>query len=391
MAEKKGALMPQQIEWKKLIGQSKVKETLAQAYRGGHLGHAYLFCGPEGVGKFQAALELSLALHCEHPGIVPCYECDSCRKLLNYADPDFHCVFPVALESNHKSGSQGSDLSEEGWNYINEITMARLANPYQVSGTKLLNIPIDWIRELNESIMRGSTSGKINIAVIGDVDLMQAGAANAMLKTLEEPPPKTLMLLLTKNLFSTPPTIRSRCQVIRFGTISGSELSAGLCGKFSFPENDQKLKQIIVCSGGSFGIACSLVDESMDIYFEQASTLFRICVADTPPDVFTMTIEKVLNAVCSNSQDYLSAEKLLKAFFQIVRAIFFHNMGYKENYFIGILKNDTPAPQIDAGTTIALRAECESALSAIQARGNINLVVITFLMTIVELFHGEKY
>lgn len=383
--------MAQQIQWKKLIGQAKAKETLSHAFGNKLLGHAYLFCGPEGVGKFQAAVELSLALHCDTEDAAPCYQCESCRKLLQYSDPDFHCVFPVALESSHKKPSDSAELTEEGWLHVAEQTRSRLQNPYQITGTKLLHIPVDWIRELNESVMRGSIGSKTSIAVICDVDLMQAASANAMLKTLEEPPPNTLMILLTRNLHGVLPTIRSRCQILRFGTLSRKELSSALAQRYSFQEDDPRLSQILACAGGSYGIAQSLIDESLDTFFEQAAGLWKLCAGDTPLDVFSLTVERIIAETCGHGQDYAGAEKLLRAFLQIQRAIFFHNMSPTENYFIGMIRSSVPVPQIAVDTTELLLAESEKALQAIQARGNISLVIITFCMNMVELLHGQKY
>ena len=380
--------MTQKFRFKKLVGQTKVTDALVQAIDNGLLGHAYLFCGPEGVGKFTAAVELALALHCDSKDNAPCYTCDSCEKILHYNDPDFHCVFPLSLESSHKNSAD--ELNEEGWRYVAQKTCERLANPYQIEQDGQRIVPIDWIRELNGSIMRGSTA-KRNIAIICDVDLMQQGTANAMLKTLEEPPANTLLILLTKNLHAVLPTIKSRCQILRFGTVGKDELTSALSSACKKAPDDPAVSRVVTCAGGSYGVALSLMDASLDVFFEQAAKLWELCVHDTPADVFTTAIERIIDEQCSGSQDYGAALKLLKAFLQIVRAIFFHNMYPTENYFMGVIKETIPRPAIDVHVAGQLLSACESAISAIQARGNIQLVLITFLLNIVELFHGKKY
>jgi hypothetical protein len=126
-----------QLVWKKLIGQQHIKDVLGAAFAKDSFGHAYLFCGEDGVGTFQAAVELALALLCEKSDEAPCYQCDSCRQLLNYNHPDFHCVFPVALQKEHKSSDKG--LNEAGWSYLAEVCREKIANPYQAiewSGTR---------------------------------------------------------------------------------------------------------------------------------------------------------------------------------------------------------------------------------------------------------------
>ena len=107
--------MTKTLLWKNLVGQDRVKEVLANAFTHEMLGHAYLFCGDEGTGKFAAALELSMALLCSDPGKAPCYACDSCTKVLRYAHPDFHVIMPVSLEKEHKKDGK---LSAEGWNFL---------------------------------------------------------------------------------------------------------------------------------------------------------------------------------------------------------------------------------------------------------------------------------
>ncbi len=231
MAEKKGVIVPKKLVWKHVVGQRRIRDTLGTAFENASLGHAYLFSGPVGVGKFQTALELAFALLCNSTEEVPCYKCDACRQILTYAHPDFHCVFPLSLSKEHKAGGDSSKLSDDGWKYIAEQTRFKIENPYTVTESRIRHIPVEWIRELNHSIIRGTIQGNINVAIICDVDVMQAASANAMLKTLEEPPPNTIMFLLTPRPHAVLPTIRSRCQIIRFGSVAPDEATSALCRK----------------------------------------------------------------------------------------------------------------------------------------------------------------
>ena len=383
--------MQKKLVWKKLIGQSRIKETLAAALEGQSLGHAYLFCGASGVGKFQAALELAFALLCNQEGEVPCYECESCRQILSYSHPDFHLVFPVILEKSHKSSGDSSKLSEDGWKYISEETLKRINNPYSAVESRLMHIPVEWIRELNHSIMRGTIQGKTNVAIICDVDIMQRASANAMLKTLEEPPSNTVIFLLSQRPHAVLSTIRSRCQTVRFGSISNDDLIHSLSTKNALNPDDPKISYAVQCAGGSYGKALALIEESIDTYAEQAEYLWDLCVQKASYRKVTKALEAIADEYLGGGFDYAAAEKILLSFLHIIRKTFFQNISEKEAYIIKAEKvSFSEVPTVYAGAMDNLYTSCESAISAVRARGNVLLVLITFLMSVAEILHGQK-
>lgn len=377
--------MGRKLVWKNLIGQKRIKETLAAAFESGSLGHAYLFCGAAGVGKFQAALELSFALLCDREEEAPCYECESCRQIQSYSHPDFHLVFPVTLEKSHKRSGSGSSLSEEGWKFIAEETGKKINNPYETEESRIMHIPVEWIRELNHSIMRGTIQGKTNVAIVCDVDIMQQASANAMLKTLEEPPSDTIIFLLSQRPHAVLPTIRSRCQILRFGIIADEELKKTLSESSTLKTDDPKIAYAVECAGGSYGKALALIEESIDAYAEQADYLWKLCVQRASYREVTNALEATAAEYLGNGFDYAAAEKLLVSFLHIIRKTFFQNINEKEAYII----NEKSI--WNAETADQLYNSCEKAISAVRARGNILLVLITFLMSVSEILHGEKY
>ena len=375
--------MGKKLVWKNLIGQQRIKDTLAAPFESGSLGHAYLFCGAVGVGKFQAALELSFALLCDREDSVPCYECESCRQIKSYSHPDFHLVFPVKLEKLHKSS--GSSLSEEGWQHIAEKTVEKINNPYEIKETRLMHIPVEWIRELNHSIMRGTIQGKTNVAIVCDVDIMKQASANAMLKTLEEPPSNTVIFLLSQRPHAVLPTIRSRCQVLRFGSIADEAVKESLRDSSELKPDDPKIAYAVECAGGSYGKALALLEESIDVYAEQADCLWKFCVQRASYREVTQALEVVSEKHLGSGFDYAAAEKLLLSFLHLIRKTYFQNINGKEAYIID------ETSMSNAETSGELYSSCEKAISAVRARGNILLVLITFLMSVSEIIHGEKY
>ena len=165
------------------LGQEQPKKILKNALQSSNVAHAYLFHGQESIGKKQIAIELAKSLNCASPikGDA-CDECPSCRKIENRTHPDFFFVEP-----------------------IKNTPTAREAV-----------IKIEAIRELQRKLAFHPYEGNVKVAIIDNADLMNLQAANSFLKTLEEPPSATILILISSNPFKLLPTLISRCQTIQF-------------------------------------------------------------------------------------------------------------------------------------------------------------------------------
>jgi len=170
-----------------LTGQNHVVVSLRGAINSGHIGHAFLFAGPRGVGKTTTARILAKSLNCiEGPTIHPCQVCPSCR----------------------------------------EITLSRSIDVVEIDGAS--NRGIDEIRNLREGVQYSPLHGKYKIYIIDEVHMLTEPAFNALLKTLEEPPPKVIFIFATTNPIKIPATILSRCQRFAFKRLSLKEIAARL-------------------------------------------------------------------------------------------------------------------------------------------------------------------
>ncbi|GMR04874.1 MAG: DNA polymerase III subunit delta' [Thermodesulfobacteriota bacterium] len=177
--------------FRNITGHAREKEILEKAMRGGRVAHSYLFTGPLGVGKRTLALEFARALNCRAGTIgeeVPCGVCEDCVALGRGSHPNF-----VDIGPEDKDGVR----TESGL------------------------IRIGRVRELQAAIRYKSGGGK-KVAVIDGADKMEARAANALLKTLEEPPGDSVIVLITPRPETLLPTIISRCQRINFRPLSES-------------------------------------------------------------------------------------------------------------------------------------------------------------------------
>ena len=171
--------------WDKVIGQDTVVRSLRHSLTTGTLAHAYLFVGAQGLGKINAARAVATQLMCPEGG---CGQCEICRRLERNEHPDFRILEP--------EGAGG---------YL-----------------------IEQIRDLNYEVHLAPAEAERKVFVIRDVDLFNASAANAFLKTLEEPSDTTVFILLAHTLEAVLPTIRSRCLVFRFRPLSPDHAAAVL-------------------------------------------------------------------------------------------------------------------------------------------------------------------
>ncbi|MBD3391423.1 MAG: hypothetical protein GF418_05185 [Chitinivibrionales bacterium] len=377
------------VHWRDLVGQERVKDTLARAMAGDALGHAYLFCGDAGVGKFQAALELSLALLCNDSAAVPCYRCESCRQVLHHAHPDFQMVLPVCLQKEHKA-SDGK-LSERGWGYLDEVCRGKVADPYRLNGPAgIATIPVEWIREVNHSILRGSVKQRRNAAIICGIDLMKKESANAMLRTLEEPPENTVIILITERPYAVLPTIVSRCQIMRFGYVDSGLMTEALGARYGMPSDDARVQNAVRCAEGSLGKARQLLEQPLDELLAEAETLLELCAA-TDWNETAVRLDALLSQRLDFGREYGRVERILTYVIYRIRDSFLRKAGVSGKYIREAFASHAAAgASCGPDTASRILAVCQDAIDAVRARGNVQLVLTTFLLSMMEIFHGKE-
>ncbi len=208
-----------------IIGQPHITTTLKNAILQKRLAHAYLFAGPRGVGKTTTARILAKAVNCEKaPAREPCNSCSSC----------------------------------------NEITQGRSLDVLEIDGAS--NRGIDEIRNLRENVKFLPTKGAFKIYIIDEVHMLTAEAFNALLKTLEEPPPHVKFIFATTQLHKVPLTILSRCQKFDFRRIPTKEIFDNLkriANEEKMAISDEALLMIAKCADGSIRDGQVTLDQIM--------------------------------------------------------------------------------------------------------------------------------
>lgn len=224
----------------KIKGQDRAIALLRNAVKNDKLANSYLFYGPEGVGKFTTALYFGMMVNC-HATLEkrPCGLCPSCKKFLNLSHPDLMYIFPTPKLN---ISIDGEVKSEKVLHEYEAYLENKKNTPWrEFFFSQNIEIRIDSIRMLEHRIMLSPNEGLKKVYIIEDADLINREAANAFLKTLEEPPNDTIIILTTKKPNVLLPTIISRCQKIPFLPISNEMIIEYLLEKTAVNEYDAKL------------------------------------------------------------------------------------------------------------------------------------------------------
>ena len=212
-----------ELRFSGIVGHERTIDLLKGAIAGGRVAHAYIFVGPEGVGKRRTAHAFAAALLCTNLKDEACGQCLSCKKLISGNHPDFHEIFP------------------------------------EETGMKV--IKIKTVREeIIPAVYMAPSESEKKVFIINEADRIQVPAVSAFLKTLEEPSLTTVFILLTSVPQVILRTILSRCQKVAFGALPADELAKLLVSKRGWREDQAALAARL--SEGSVGAALAM-DENM--------------------------------------------------------------------------------------------------------------------------------
>ncbi|MBR1570774.1 MAG: DNA polymerase III subunit gamma/tau [Bacteroidales bacterium] len=209
-----------------LIGQDNIARTLSNSIKRGQLAHAYLFCGPRGVGKTTTARIFAKMINCSHPGpdMEPCGECESC---VSFQEGRSYCIHELDAASNNS---------------------------------------VEDIKTLMEQVQVPPQVGRYSVYIIDEVHMLSQAAFNAFLKTLEEPPAHAIFILATTEKHKILPTILSRCQTYDFNRISIPDMVRNLraiATKEGIAIDDESLHVIASKADGAMRDALTIFDQTV--------------------------------------------------------------------------------------------------------------------------------
>jgi DNA polymerase III delta prime subunit len=251
----------------------ELRDKLCQAAHDGSLNQSVLFIGREGIGKISLIMNLAQTLLCENDRTA-CGHCSSCTEVARLYHPDFLYLFPfpnLRPESKKMTIFPFSDpvgssakFSEETHDAVEEHKQAILEDPFSLTSfEKKVNIPVEVIKDLMQSLAKRPMLGGRRVVAILDIDKMAYGAADLFLKTVEEPPKNTHLLLTTSRPDLLYPTLLSRTQRIKVPPVPEDNM-VGLL-KERLKADDNICRYLARISGGSPGIAGRLHEADVTI------------------------------------------------------------------------------------------------------------------------------
>jgi DNA polymerase-3 subunit delta' len=252
-----------------IIGQAEIKQRLVSSVSSNRISHAQLIFGPEGCGSLPIAAAYARYIHCTNRGADDsCGECPSCQKYNKLVHPDLHFVFPIALSKDLRVSS----------NVIAEWREAFLDNPYLTldewfskleAENKQATIGQEESGEILKKLSLTTFEGEYKIMIIWMPEKMNLVASNKLLKILEEPPAKTLFLLVTESEDQLLRTIVSRTQLVRMRKITDEELREALVKRHELASADAE--KIAFQADGNYAFARSLLERSEQAEYNLAT------------------------------------------------------------------------------------------------------------------------
>lgn len=259
------------MQFSKILGQEHIKNHLTQSANLGRIPHAQLFVGPEGSGTLPMAIAYAEYILCGNSGGENNGDNQACNlKFQKLSHPDLHFAYPTVSTESVKTKPKSIDFIAEWRAFVTQNPYGGLFDWYAVLGVqnKQGEIRVDDATEILKSLSLKSYEGGYKIMIVWMADKLNIAASNKLLKLLEEPPEKTVFILISENEEDIIQTIRSRCQILHFSGLSETVITEALVNR---EQIDLKLAaKIAHQSQGNYNAALHLVHDDSDEYpFEE--------------------------------------------------------------------------------------------------------------------------
>jgi DNA polymerase-3 subunit delta' len=372
-----------------IIGQEHIKKHLQQSAENGRVPHAQLFVGKEGCGTLPMAIAYAQYLLCNFSDDI-----DSCTiKCNKLQHPDLHFAFPVTTSDAVKKHPV-SDLFLKDWrHFIAEQPYGSLFNWLQQIGVENKQglIGVDEAEAVVKKLQLKSYEGGFKVMIIWMAEKMNIAAANKLLKLIEEPPNKTVFLLITENEEQIINTIRSRCQALHFPVLSEQDIENALI--VNHQVEDKEAATIAHQAEGNFNKALHLMQhDAADLVFEEwfiawIRTAFRA-------KGNAAVVQQLISWSDTISKTGRETQKrFLEYCLQFFRQALLLNYKSDQLVFMETKSNfdlSKFAPFVHSGNILEIEKELNDAMYHIERNGNAKIILLDLSMKLTRFLHKKE-
>jgi len=380
--------------FKEILGLSHIKSHLSSSADAGRIPHAQLFVGPEGCGLLPMALAYAQYIICQNTNGENSSGNESCNlKFKSFAHPDVHFAFPVSNSNKVKSHAVSNHYMKEWREFIMEQPYGNLFDWYRYIEIekKQGQIGVDEAQDIVKKLSLKSYEGGYKVMIIWMAEKMNIAASNKLLKLIEEPPEKTIFLLLCEDEEQIIQTIKSRCQVVHFPPLAEDSIATALVEKGA---NKSEAKLLAHEANGNFNKALDLLNkDSEDLVFENwfvqwVRTAFKAKGNKAAIHDLLLWSEEVVKTGRETQKNFLSY------CITVMRQALMINYGAEELAYLKIHAEGFQlkkfAPFVHENNILDITKELEDAIYHVERNGNSKIIFTDLSIKLTRLLHKKK-
>lgn len=378
------------MKFEQIIGQTHLINYLKKTVDIDRISHAQLFVGKEGVGTLPIAIAYAgYLISKDHKNPEVCLQ--KCEKLQH---PDLHFAYPVAVNDSVKKNPTSSLFLSEWRAFLSENRYASLFDWYKHIGVenKQGQIGVDEAQEIVKVLRLKPYEGTYQVMIIWMPEKMNNAASNKLLKLIEEPPEKTVLLLVTENEENIISTIRSRCQVLHFGKLTEQQIVEALIATEKLDK--QKAGKIAQQADGNFNKALKLAhDNSDEAIFEKWFVVWvRAAFRAKGNAAVINDLIGWSNEIAGKGRE--TQKQFLHYCLQVFRQAMLYNYNAENLVYLELqtegFQLENFAPFVHGGNIMDISDELNEALYHIERNGNARIILLDLSIKLTRLLHTKE-
>ena len=378
-----------------VLGQKHIKNHLTTSVDKGRIAHAQLFVGPEGSGTLPMALAYAQYILCGNSNGENTGGKETCNlKFKNFSHPDLHFAFPVTTSDKVKSKPVSNFYLEEWRQLLDQQPYGNLFDWYKLLGVdnKQGQIGVDEALEIVKSLSLKSYEGGYKVMIIWMAEKMNTASANKLLKLIEEPPEKTVFILIAEDEEQIINTIRSRCQILHFPPLAEEAIKKALIKNYHI--EDSVATKIAHQANGNYNKACDLIyQDSEDIQFEKWFILWVRSAFKAKGN------KSAIHDLISWSEEIARTGRETQKKFLHFCLNYFRQallLNYKANELVYLepktdsFKLENFAPFVHDSNILEISEELQDAIYHIERNGNSKIILTDLSIKLTRLLHKKS-